>query len=374
MSTTSPSNQRRFSIKNLNPLAALTSQRTPDLPAAGNATIAPTEPDLITLADLQPQPIDWLWPQHLAARTLALLSGHPGAGKTWVALAIAAELSHGRAPYTGETLPPCTTLYVSNEHDAAQIILPRFAALHGDPSHLVVLRTPSQRAVQSPQTRVLDQLDAALERMKNSNPVRLVILDTFETLLGPALGRDSAHPESLDRLRHLAEHHHCCILLLRHLRRAGPGRPAQSNALGELSHALRTEFLAGATPDAPNHPALLHTRSNLAPLAPALSYSIAADGFRFTGISALTPQDLLAHRPTGAGLPLRKFAGNWLRLQLGDGSQKQVTLESNALRDGVSIATLRRARFDLGVISTKDGTSGSWFWTLPVTPSKHENK
>jgi hypothetical protein len=29
------------------------------------------------------------------------------------------------------------------------------------------------------------------------------------------------------------------------------------------------------------------------------------------------------------------------------------------------IATLRRAKFDIGVRSSKDGKSGAWWWTLP---------
>jgi hypothetical protein len=36
-----------------------------------------------------------------------------------------------------------------------------------------------------------------------------------------------------------------------------------------------------------------------------------------------------------------------------------------AERDGVCIATLRRAKFDIGVRSSKDGKSGAWWWTLP---------
>ena len=34
-------------------------------------------------------------------------------------------------------------------------------------------------------------------------------------------------------------------------------------------------------------------------------------------------------------------------------------------RDGVCIATPRRAKFDIGVRSSKDGKSGAWWWTLP---------
>ena len=135
----------------------------------------------------------------------------------------------------------------------------------------------------------------------------------------------------------------------------------------ECSAALRTEFLVGSSPDAPAQTALLHVKSNLGPLAPPLDYRIGEAGnFHWTGLSNLTPEDLLAARPTGAGLPKRKFAAQWLRDCLQPGSQTQGSIEVAAERDGVCIATLRRAKFDIGVRSSKDGKSGVWSWTLPL--------
>jgi RecA-family ATPase len=61
-----------------------------------------------------------------------MISGEPGSGKTWVALAIATALSHGRNPFTGEKLMPYATLYASMEHDSSEVIHPRFAKLNGD--------------------------------------------------------------------------------------------------------------------------------------------------------------------------------------------------------------------------------------------------
>jgi hypothetical protein len=134
----------------------------------------------------------------------------------------------------------------------------------------------------------------------------------------------------------------------------------------ECSAALRTEFLVGSSPDGPAQTALLHVKSNLGLLAPPLDYRIGEDGnFYWTGLSNLTPEDLLAPRPTGAGLPKRKFVAQWLRDCLQPGSQAQGAIEVAAERDGVCIATLRRAKFDIGVRSSKDGKSGAWWWTLP---------
>jgi hypothetical protein len=44
------------------------------------------------------------------------------------------------------------------------------------------------------------------------------------------------------------------------------------------------------------------------------------------------------------------------------GSQTQGSIEVAAERDGVCIATLRPAKSDIGVRSSKDGKSGTWRW------------
>ena len=324
---------------------------------------SPAGADFVYLCDLQPRPVEWLWEDRLACGTLAMISGVPGSGKTWIALAIAAALSRGRDPFTCEQLEPCTVLYASMEHNSSEIILPRFVGLHGDPKRFAVLRGARSAASASLNLRDTSVIEDALQRTH----ARLVILDSLDSDSGLDLRQPTETLPLLEKLARLAERQHCCILFIRHLRKRGPGRPALRGPT-EISATLRTEFLAGASPDAPSQPALLQIKSNLGPLAPALSYTIDdAGSFYWTGLSKLTREDMLADRPTGAGLPQRRFAGEWLREYLQNGSQTQGTIEIAAQRDGVSIATLRRAKFDLGVRSVKDGIKGLWYWSLPAT-------
>lgn len=333
------------------------------LPSDPDATVTGT--DIVYLADLEPQPVEWLWEHRLAVGTLAMLSGEPGSGKTWVALAIAAALTRGRDPFSGEDLKPATVLYASAEHAAAQVIQPRFAGLHGDPARLVVLRTPISASSMSSPDSALRALEDALQKTH----AQLVILDPWDGFFGPQIDLERA-PQTrplLDRLSRLAELHHCCILLIRHLVKPAAGNSVRrGRASIEGSAALRTEFLVGTSPDAPTQNALLPIKSNLGPLAQPLEFRIGEAGnFYWTGLSNLTSQDLLAARPTGAGLPKRKFAAQWLRDYLLPGTQTQPSIEIAAERDGVCVATLRRAKFDIGIRSTKDGRSGTWSWTLP---------
>ena len=321
---------------------------------------------ILCLTDVPHRPVEWLWQERLASGTLAMLSADVGAGKTWIALAIAAALSRGRAPFSGEPLQPCTILYATTETAASEVIRPRFAKLDGDPSRLLLLRgvVPAASGA-SFSLRDTEVIADALERTH----ARLLIVDPLHSFFGAGFNlRPSGETRPLlDQLALLAEKHRCCILLVRHLSKRGRGSVV-SRGLGpvELSAAVRTEFLAGCSPDAPAQPALLHLKSNLGPLAPPLGYKIDEHGvFTWTGPVTLTPEELLAARATGAGQPQRRFAAEWLRQHLRSGGRSQYTIELAAQRDGISIATLRRSKFDIGVISAKDGVSGPWHWSLP---------
>ena len=336
---------------------------------AANRPLAPSEltanaarqADLVCLSDIEHRPVEWLWQDRLAIGNLSMLSGDPGSGKTWVALAIAAAFSRGRIPAGNSKCEPCTVLYASTGNGAAELLHPRFAKLDGDPARLFLLRgVLASGSAQSTSLSLRDtpMIEDALDRTH----ARLLIIDPLHSYLwGLDRHRADGSSRGFDNLARLADDHRCCILLVRHLRKRGRGQTSV-----ELSSAIHTEFLAGSSPDAPARPALVQVKSNLGPLAPSLGYAISDRGtFSWTGPTSLTREDLLTDRPIGAGLPKRKLVAEWLRQNLLDGKRSQYNIEVAAERDGVCIATLRRAKFDLGVLSTKESVSGAWYWALP---------
>jgi hypothetical protein len=113
-STAEPSGLKQVMIPQQAMMKDAISPHTPS-PLSADADATVTDIDIVYL-DLRPQPVEWLWEHRLAADTLAMLSGEPGSGKTWVALAIAAALTRGRDPFTGEKLKPATVLSASAEH------------------------------------------------------------------------------------------------------------------------------------------------------------------------------------------------------------------------------------------------------------------
>jgi len=65
---------------------------------------------------------------------------------------------------------------------------------------------------------------------------------------------------------------------------------------------------------------------------------------------------------------MRVQAMGLLREKLAEGPKPMKEVEALAANRGISEATLQKARRRIGVLSTKDGFAGEWFWSLP-TPS-----
>ena len=326
-------------------------------------------PDLVYLSDVEAKAICWLWRPYLPLGMLSLLDGDPGAGKSFVALAIAAGLSRGKTP-EGETCEPITTLYLTNENPIEEVMVPRFQSLGGDPSKLVVLRG----GIAGEERFGITMQDVGLlEQALQKTGAKLVVLDPLQSYLGGDVDMHRANMTRplLDGLIRLAEKHGCAILLLRHFNKTA-GAKALYRGLGtiDLTAAVRSEMLVGFPPDHPENRAFLHIKSNVAQLGPGRGYRIGGeDGdhpkFEWTGATMLRECDLMAMpEPPEKGKKL-DTAKDWLREQLKDGERGQKEIQEAAEATGFSWMTIRRASDALNVGSRKRGIAGGWWWSLP---------
>jgi hypothetical protein len=328
-------------------------------------------PELRTLSDVEAREVDWLWKPYLANGMLAMLSGDPGAGKTYITLAVAAAITTGRVPYTGEHREPADVLYLSVENSPEHVVRPRFHSLGGDPKRFHILQGTitgeGDRAVRG-SVRLSDV--SLLHDALRQTEARLVIVDPIQSYLGADVDahRSNETRPVMDGLSRLAEEHACCNWLVRHLGKAPSGK-AIHRGLGsiDLSAAVRTELLAGCSPDDPAQRALVQLKSNLGQFGPALGYTIEApDGtFRWTGESELTAAALLAPESneveTGAMAEAKDFLSN----ALAQGARPAKDVEAEARQERIRERTLKRAKKVLGVQSRKCGMTGAWEWALP---------
>ena len=311
--------------------------------------------------------VEWLWNPYLAVGMLAMLSGDPGAGKTLIALAIAAAITLGRVPYTGQAFAPAHVLYLSTENSPPHVLRPRFDALGGRPNQFHLLRGSVTGDGERGSVRLSD-VPLLSDALRQTN-ARFAVVDPIQSYLG---ADEDAHRSNetrpvMDGLSRLAEEHGCCILLVRHLGKAPTGK-AIHRGLGsiDLTGAVRTELLAGCSPDDPSQRALVQVKSNLGQLGPSLGYTIEGDGkFRWTGESQLTASAILAPEQNGEETGAMAEAEAFLLNALTQGARPQKEIESEARQEGISRRTLTRAKRRLEVRSHKTSLTGAWEWLLP---------
>ena len=285
---------------------------------------------------------------------LALLSGDPGGGKTYLSLAIAAALSNGRTPFTQKSCEPVNTVYLSLENSAAHVVRPRFDSLGGDCRRFYLL----------PGTVALSDISTLAQAITEAK-AGLLIVDPIQSYLGADvdLHRSNETRPVLDGLVDLACELNCCILLVRHLAKSSGGR-AIHRGLGsiDITGAARTELLAGSAPNEPNNRAMIQIKNNLGEYGDALGYSIGSDGFTWTGKSDLTENDLLS--PSGGADRQSEVdrAVEYLKSELASGRRLQHEIVEMGM---FPEWTLQRAARKVSVRRSRDGERGPWFWSLP---------
>lgn len=326
-------------------------------------------PIIECVADVEAREVEYLWDQRLPVAMLSGLEGNPGDGKTFIALEIAAQGSKGRQPYSKTKCQPFSTLYMSYENITAITTKQRFAAMGGEQKKLFVLngaRNPD--GTERPITLAdVGTIEAAIKKTH----ARLVIIDPLQSYMGANVDSHKANETRplLDALAKVAERLNVCILIIRHLAKSSGGRSVHKG-LGsiDITGAMRSVMMVGTAPDEPQNRALVHTKSNIGPLAESLRFSIEGKGnaakIVWRGPSELTAADLTApdtgkRRETQIGR-----AQKYLLTALADGPHPVTALVEGS--DGeFSLQVLNKAGKELGIRKSRKGESGAWVWGLP---------
>jgi hypothetical protein len=331
---------------------------------------AQRHPEIVRLSEVEARAVSWLWGPYLAFGALSMLSGDPGAGKTFLSLAIACAVTVGHVPYSSEPCAPLHVMYLSHENNPEHVVRPRFDSLGGDPDRFHLLRGSISGAGERADRGSIWLSDVSLlgEALQQTR-ARLVIVDPIQSYLGAKVDahRSNETRPVLDGLSRLAEEHDCCILLVRHLSKAPTGR-AIHRGLGsiDLTGAVRTELMAGTAADGSERRAMVQIKNNLGPFGKALGYAIEADGsFQWTGESELTPAAFVAAESSDEEKGARQEAEDFLRDILSEGPRPQKQIGEEAMQAGIADRTLRRAKKRLKLVARKRGMAGGWEWGFP---------
>jgi putative DNA primase/helicase len=351
----------------------------------------PKLPPLLTrcISDIEAQPVRWLWPRRIASGKVTVVAGHPGLGKSQLALDVAATVSAGRSfPGDNSRSERGSVIILSAEDDAADTIRPRLEASGAGLSHCHVIEAAQDRgAGGKPKRRsfsLVKDLDRLEAELRNIGDVVLVIIDPITAYLGEIDSHRNAEVRSvLAPLADLAARHGVAVLAVSHLRKTVSG-DAVLQVTGSLAFAAaaRTVYIVARDPSDPARRLFLPAKNNVGEDRTGYAFRIepvsltsGIDTCRIAwepDVVTISADEALAGRQHGTSAGKLAAATRWLEDMLADRPVPQKLLEAEATKAGHGWATVRRAQRKVGITSTKTGYGQGWVWQLPAAQPETE--
>lgn len=332
------------------------------------------------LSTVEPELVEWLWEARIPLGAITTIDGDPGLGKTAIMGAdVPARVTTGRPMPDGtygDLQGPASVLLIAPEDGLANTIRPRFDAADGDADRFFVI---DGIGVDNYPIQLPDHV-AVIEEVVTTYGVQLVVIDSImATLSGDTNShRDQDIRRALAPLARMAERTGAAVVLIRHLNKSGGSKAIYrgGGSIGMIGIA-RAGLLVASDPDdeSGERRILANTKSNLAPMPPALAYRMVGTengSVRVQWIGATTHSaDQLLAVDDGERGDARGEAKAFLRDILADGPRPVKEILREARDADISEKTLRRAKEDLGITKQRDGfgPGGQWSWALPETPS-----
>lgn len=333
----------------------------------------------ITLADVKPERVRWLWPGYIPLGKVTVIEGDPDLGKSTLTLALAASVSAALPLPDGTRVNPADVLFVTYEDGVADTIAPRLIAAGGDPEHVHVLDGVTDEGEERLMSFPKDM--EALEREIRATGALLVVLDPLGAALAASTdaNKDSDVRRALAPLARLAERTGVAIVIVRHLAKGARRNAiiAGSGSIG-IGAAARVVLVVHPHPEDPQKRVLSVVKCNVARHAPSLVFYLVDAGngaarIVWDGISPLSANDLTAVRSDDPGdRGATEEARYWLRELLtkrGEAPKRELLEEGK--KEGITQRTLERAKDLAGVKHYRDGFGAPVMWYLPpFSPTK----
>lgn len=182
--------------------------------------------DVITLSDVQPEDIEWLWENTVPKGTLTGLNSLEGIGKTHVAADMTARVTGGIPwPDTPNTRnPKGDVILYSREEHLTKTTLPRLIAMGADVSRVHVVQTVKSKDADDSMFELeynIPELDRLMAQLPKT---RLVIFDPITQYVAGNENSNHDIQRALDKLNSFAERHNVAVLMLSHFNKKQDAR------------------------------------------------------------------------------------------------------------------------------------------------------
>jgi hypothetical protein len=247
--------------------------------------MGPPTPISTTMDEVEPRELAWLWEGVVPRGKLTLLTGAPDAGKSLVALDIAARLSRG-GPFPGDFTPfvPGGTLLITAGDDLADTVRPRLEAAGADLMNITTWQAVEQWYTWSDRVDDPERLDlrrdlgSLVREISGVVNCQLVVIDPISAFLPPSrINKAEKAPSVLARLAEIAQQSQVAVIAVANLNNTAndPRRRMPSDNLG-LFAAARGAWAIIRDPGSEVR-RMLPIKQNLRAPSGGLAFCIASD-------------------------------------------------------------------------------------------------
>lgn len=380
-------------------LEAATKRRAQQDRSAGANTATPERKLIYRRADgITPQPVCWLWPGRIARGKVTVIAGHPGDGKSQIAISLASIVSGGgQWPVDRTRAEVGNTIVLSAEDDAEDTIVPRLIAAGAVLSRCFVLDAVADgfNAAGTELSRCFNlQRDLmALEQMLATiGGANLIVIDPISAYLGDVDSHRNAEVRALlAPLADMAANHRAAVVGVSHLSKCS-GADARLRVNGSLAFvaAARSAWLVHRDAENPGRRLFLPLKNNLGKDDSGLAYRIETAtvlrGIEVSRVSweservTVSADEALSAPPlsTKPVCDAELFLASLLE-KAGPAGAPARKIQTEARDAGHAWRTVERAKAALGLVAVRTGfgKGGGWVWRYPnsaITASDLTNR
>ena len=320
--------------------------------------------NLTPLTEIESKEVEWFWPNKIPANTLTILSGDPGATKSFLTIYMAARVS------TGQPWPDCPeipakkgeVILFSDEDSASSVIKPRLEAHGADVSKVFI--TQGVKGNDSTVPFNLTQHLKELEDVLNNKPdTRLLVLDPITAYMGKTNANSNTEVRStFGPLIELAEKHEVTVIGINHHNKR-QDLAAIYRILGSTAFAAQARSVWAVIIDKNDRDLRIFClfKSNYGINPTGLTYRI------IEGVVTFDAEPWTGHIDDLTDTKHFKVdqAADWLKTRLQEGEVNSTIIKEEGNAAGFNNDLLDRAKKKLGIITNKSGFGGKWSWRLP---------
>lgn len=337
----------------------------------------PSSLQIVNMADIQAQPIRWLWDGWLPLGKMTILAGAGGCGKTNLSLALIATITTGGIfPDGSKCKSAGKVLIYSTEDDPADTLKPRLIANGADISKVSII---SGRTNEKGELEPFDPSRdfPKIEEYIKANPdVKLLMIDPIISAVSGDMNKANDVRKSLQPLVDLANEYKFSVLGITHFSKGSSASTPADRIIGSQAFtALARMAWSAAKREDEGDCILVRAKSNNSILEGGVKYQIESetvlDDIETTktvwlGTIEGTARELLneaenTESSNGSALDLAK---EFLIDLLGSVEKMSASeVQDEAKNAGYSVASIRRAKDNLNIKPFKEGSA--WYWKLP---------